>query len=183
MQSLSEYIEEKLIVNKDYHKPESKYDSIVNKIIDNCDWTQESVGRGTGQIDVGQEVYTSKDCEPFFDAIISPILNKSKMIGSSTAIRRYNPVKNRFKPILIVHSKGTLGVYLILGANENNELEQYWINVTNKNVIRFEGYFKRNDASIRSLRSYLERDECYSITDEDFKLISYAFDTIKENAI
>ena len=61
--------------------------------------------------------------------------------------------------------------YLILGADENNELEQYWINVTNKNNIRFEGHFKRNDAYIPSLRSYLESDECYSITDEDFKLI------------
>ena len=183
MKSLNTYVQERLIINKNYNRPEKEYDPIVNKIINNCDWTQEVVGHGTGQVDVGQEIYTSKDCKAFFDDIISPILNKSKMIGSSTAIRRYNPVKNHFNPILIVHSKGTFSVYLILGADENNELEQYWINVTNKNNIRFEGYFKRNGAYLRSLRSYLERDECYSITNEDFKLISYAFDTIKENAI
>ena len=182
MKSLSKYLTEKLIINKDYKKPVNKYDPIVNKIISNCDWTQEAVGPGTSQVDNGQEVYTSKDCEAFFDDIISPILDKAKKIESSTAIRRYNPARNRFKPTLIVHSKGTFGVFLILGADANNDLEQYWINVTNKNNIRFEGYFKRNGASIRSLRSYLEKDECYSITDEDFKLISYAFDTIKENA-
>ena len=183
MKSLIEHIQEKLIINKDYNKPGNKYDPIVNKIINNCDWTTEPFGIGTGQVDHGQEVYTSKDCEQFFDVIISPILDKSKKIASSTAVRRYNPIKNHFNPTLIVHSTGTFSVYLILGADENNELEQYWINVTNKNIIRFEGHFKRNGAYIRSLRSYLERDECYSITDEDFKLISYAFETIKENAI
>lgn len=183
MKSLRNYIYEKLVINKDYKKPESKYDPIVNKIIDNYDWTIEPVGKGTGIVDSGQEVYTSKDCDIFFDTIILPILNRSKKIGSSTAIRRYNPEKNRFKPILTVHSKGTFGVFLILGSDENNELEQYWINVTNKKNIRFEGFFNSNGASIRSLRSYLEHDECYSITDEDFKLINYAFDTIRENTI
>ena len=181
MKSLSKYLTEKLVINKDYTNPGIKYDSIVDKII-NYEWTEERTGYGTGKVDNGTEVYASEDCDTFFDTIISPILDKAKKIESSTAIRRYNPARNRFKPTLIVHSKGTFGVFLILGADANNDLEQYWINVTNKNNIRFEGYFKRNGASIRSLRSYLEKDECYSITDEDFKLISYAFDTIKENA-
>ncbi len=183
MKSLIEYISEKLIINKDYTNPSSKYDPIVNKIINNYDWTMEPVGKGTGLVDSGQEIYISKDCDVFFDTIISPILDKAKKIGSSTAIRRYNPEKNRFKPTLIVHSKGTFGVFLILGADANNDLEQYWINVTNKNNIRFEGFFNSNGASIRSLKSYLKYDECYSITDEDFRLINYAFEKIKENAI
>ena len=192
MKSLKNYIsekliinqrfDEKLIINKDYSNPGSKYDPIVNKII-NYDWTEERTGYGTGKVDNGTEVYASKDCDIFFDTIISPILDKAKKITSSTAIRRYNPPRNHFKPTLIVHSKGTFGVFLILGADANNDLEQYWINVTNKNNIRFEGYFNSNGASIRSLRSYLEKDECYSITDEDFRLINYAFEKIKENAI
>lgn len=192
MKSLIEYIKsdksylislsEKLVINKDYTNPSSKYDSIVDKII-NYEWTEERTGYGTGRVDNGQEVYASENCDIFFDTIISPILDKAKKITSSTAIRRYNPARNRFKPTLIVHSKGTFGVFLILGADANNDLEQYWINVTNKNNIRFEGYFNSNGASIRSLRSYLEKDECYSITDEDFRLINYAFEKIKENAI
>lgn len=183
MKSLKNYISEKLVINKDYSNPGSKYDPIVDKIINNYEWAEERTGYGTGRVNNGTEVYASENCEAFFDTIISPILDKAKKIESSTAIRRYNPARNRCKPTLIVHSKGTFGVFLILGADANNDIEQYWINVTNKKNIRFEGYFNSNGASIRSLRSYLEKDECYSITDEDFRLINYAFEKIKENAI
>ena len=178
---INQQFDEKLVINKDYTNPSSKYDPIVDKIINNYEWTEERTGYGTGRVDNGQEVYASENCDIFFDTIISPILDKAKKITSSTAIRRYNPTRNHCKPILVVHSKGTFGVFLILGADANNDTEQYWINVTNKKNIRLEGYF--NGASIRSLRSCLEKDECYSITDEDVRLINYAFEKIKENAI